>query len=154
LEQERRCWRGRRTKEWAVLKQRRRQVVEAERQITADRQLLLREKKAWEAQRRRLQAELHGLNNRIVHQREKHHELRAEVLRLERPAPEPAHPPADPAPDNPPRLTELAQLAGELADQRVLLMEQWERLARVQQRWEEQRGRVAADLEALARTLV
>jgi chromosome segregation ATPase len=47
------------------------------------------------------------------------------------------------------RLVELERLAGDLADQRLQLAEQWQRLAQAQHRWQEARDTAAAELEAL-----
>src|SRR5262249_26714918 len=51
------------------------------------------------------------------------------------------------------RLTELDRLAGELADQRQQLAEQWERLVQTQHCWQQDRDQAAAELETLARKL-
>jgi len=48
------------------------------------------------------------------------------------------------------RLRALQHLAGELADQRLQLVEQWQRLAHTQERWQQERDTAAAELEALA----
>jgi len=48
------------------------------------------------------------------------------------------------------RLHALQQLAGDLADQRLQLVEQWQRLAHTQDRWQRDRDGAAAALEALA----
>ena len=47
------------------------------------------------------------------------------------------------------RLAQLERLAGDLADQRLLLLEQWQRLVQTQQHWENDRNLTANDLEAL-----
>lgn len=47
------------------------------------------------------------------------------------------------------RVAALERLAGELADQRLYLAEQAERLARAQQQWEQERGATAAELETV-----
>lgn len=51
------------------------------------------------------------------------------------------------------RLTHLQRLAGDLADQRAQLVEQWEHLAGMQQRWEQDRGQAVAEFETAARNL-
>jgi len=69
-------------------------------------------------------------------------------------------PPAAPAksvemvPDVATSLSALERLAGELADQRLHLMEQCQRLVESQQRWHHNRDAVGAELEALGRQLV
>lgn len=52
------------------------------------------------------------------------------------------------------RMRELEKLAGELADQRRHLVEQWQRLAATQRRWERDRAEAAAELDALAARVV
>jgi hypothetical protein len=154
LERDQRLWRERRGKERAALKVRQRDVEAAERSLTDARRLLAREKIVWEAQRRTLEEELHGLNNRVVHQRQKLREKQEEARRLE----DATHPLSADAPATVSLITQssddqaaiLEKLAGELADQRALLIEQWERLARVRQSWLDERDQAATDLEALA----
>jgi chromosome segregation ATPase len=51
------------------------------------------------------------------------------------------------------RLTDLDRLAGELADQRLQLAEQWERLVQTQHRWQGDRDQAAAELETVGRKL-
>jgi len=51
------------------------------------------------------------------------------------------------------RLADLDRLAGELADQRQQLAEQWERLVRTQHSWQADRDQAAAELETLGRQL-
>jgi exonuclease SbcC len=51
------------------------------------------------------------------------------------------------------RIVDLDRLAGELAEQRLQLAEQWQRLVRGQQRWEQQRAEAARELEAMVRPL-
>ncbi len=48
------------------------------------------------------------------------------------------------------RRRELEQLAGELADQRAQITEQWQRLLSTQRDWQAERGEAAAEFEALA----
>jgi hypothetical protein len=51
------------------------------------------------------------------------------------------------------RVVDLERLASALADQRLQLAEQWQRLVRGQQRWEQQRADAARELEAMAQPL-
>jgi chromosome segregation ATPase len=51
------------------------------------------------------------------------------------------------------RVATLERIAGDLADQRLYLAEQYERLARAQQQWEQEHSSVATELEALAQRL-
>ncbi len=51
------------------------------------------------------------------------------------------------------RATALIRLAEDLADQRLLLVEQWERLARIHEGWHEERQTVQAAVEAFTRAL-
>lgn len=158
LEQDRQAWRERRAKERAALRLRRRELEQAERKLAEARRLLVREKEAWDAQRRGLEDELHGLNNRVAQQRQKLHDLRDERDRLEAPSvggdvPAPATVAADLPAEEQTRLALLGQLAGDLADQRALLVEQWERLDRVRHQWQQQHDQAADELEALARRL-
>jgi hypothetical protein len=55
--------------------------------------------------------------------------------------------------DGRPRLAAVEKLAGELADQRLYLAEQGERLAQAQQHWQQERAEVLAELELLGRRL-
>lgn len=51
------------------------------------------------------------------------------------------------------RLAHLEHLAGDLADQRAQLLEQWQKLAGLQQHWERDREQAAGELEAAAQQL-
>jgi hypothetical protein len=51
------------------------------------------------------------------------------------------------------RVTQLQDLAGALADQRLVLAEQLQRFALARQRWDESREQTVAELEALARQI-
>ncbi len=151
LEEDRRRWRERRGRETAALRGRWVKLIEGERQLARARARLVREAQVWEAQQHVLQAELQGLNSRIVHQRQK---LDEQEQALQGMAPRPADPdtpPADPALAA--RAHDLDRLAGALADQRAELVEQWERLARLHEAWQAERDEAAAGLEALARRL-
>lgn len=106
---------------------------------------------------RRLEAVLEDLQARI------HEAQAAAVLREPSPAPVEAAVPlmelpptaevAEPAEAPGPDLSELEDLTAEVADQRLSLFEQCERLARAQQLWQEQHEATAAEMEAVARRL-
>ena len=51
------------------------------------------------------------------------------------------------------RLPQLERLAGDLADQRMLLLEQWQRLVQTQHHWENERAQIVDELEKLATLL-
>lgn len=57
-------------------------------------------------------------------------------------------------PDIQPRLLELDRLTGEVADQRLQLVEQWERLTRWHLHWDNDRRQAALEIEELARRMV
>lgn len=75
---------------------------------------------------------------------------------LPAPAPEAKSEPLSPqVPENwQERFRDLDRLAGELADQRCQLVEQWQRLGLLHAHWEQDRGRATQELEELARRLV
>src|SRR4029078_8869152 len=111
-----------------------------------------------------LEKELHGLNNRIVHQRVRLQEQADEIASLEArrrellaEIPEATlieydvevlgEAGADP------RLINLEQLAVDLADQRMAMLEQYERVVQFHRCWHEDHARAAEELDALARRL-
>ena len=51
------------------------------------------------------------------------------------------------------RAADLDRVAAELADQRAELIEQWERLARVEEDWQQRRDEAVSTLQALAERL-
>ncbi|HZZ82119.1 MAG TPA: FHA domain-containing protein [Gemmataceae bacterium] len=168
LQREQEAWRRRRSQEQLVLKNQARNLEETQLRIADLRELLAQERQAWEKQQELLHKELHGVNNRIVHQRLRVQEQQAEIARLEvivaqRRAESGEAPPAStesqPLPKEIPeetmrRCVDLDRLAGELADQRVHLLEQYDRLAGIQADWQAQREQASSDLEALARRLI
>lgn len=181
LKKDQESWRKRRSLEFAALNTRRRELEETQVKITQARQLLLQDKEAWSQQHNALQAELHGLNNRIMHQRMRVQEQEEQLKQLDMkrrqraPFAGAAEPVADAnAPENAPiecevevlpddtvipgvdwqqRCADLDRMAAELADQRALLVEQYKRLAEIQGTWQDERSRAAAELEALAQRL-
>jgi chromosome segregation ATPase len=174
-------WRKRRSFELTALNARRRELEETELRVAQVRQLLVKEKDAWDRQQLVLQKELHGLNNRIVHQRARIQEQSEELARLEKQRrkqqPVQRDKPADDADvhealecavevvdeaattttsqaeDWQQRCDDLERLAGELADQRSLLVEQYARLVEIQESWQQERGHAAAELEALGQRM-
>jgi len=146
-----------------VLRQREDALADAER-VFAD------AKTDWELKRRVADQEDQGLERRIVSQRQKlteqERELEAMSSEVRSPKSEVRSPKSEVKNKEVPLLTsdighrtsddavvELARLADDLADQRLELVEHWQRLALTQQEWEEAR-KVATDLlEALARDL-
>src|SRR5262249_17218686 len=127
---------------------------------------LTQETRHWQAVRLRLQEEVRGLENRVANARRKLLEQQQEFNRPQEivhqvPSGQ-AHPVAivpTPPPPEPTeaefrsRLAMLQQLAGEVADQRLCLAEQYELLAQARQQWEQKRASLAAELEALAERL-
>jgi pSer/pThr/pTyr-binding forkhead associated (FHA) protein len=177
-------WRRRRSLEHAALKAKEHGFNETRLKIKQAHQLLLQEKHAWDRQLDFLQKELHGLNNRILHQRNCVQERTDEIARLDQTlrerkagalhgvatdlavgATENAVPECEvvvltddaavaDTGDWQRRFDGLDRLAGDLADQRVHLIEQYRRLADIQNRWQLERDYTAAELETLARRLV
>lgn len=152
LEQDQKRWRERRDREAVALRVRRLGLVEGERKLAKVRSLLLVEKQEWEAAQHTLQGELCGLNTRVLHQRLKLQEQATNPLSSKPPEPEQS---AEQTITKPTvlRAADLARVAAQLADQRVELVEQWERLARVEQTWQERRDEAINELEMLAERL-
>ena len=137
---------------------------------------LTREKTEWDSQRRNLDREVEGLDKRIRNQRHKIIQHQLEINRLDNMVclhPEEKSTALVPIVQSVPakpvghaeivnnedqtqlqsRLAELERLAGDLADQRLLLLEQWQRLVQAQHQWENERLRVIEELEKLAEHL-
>jgi pSer/pThr/pTyr-binding forkhead associated (FHA) protein len=76
-------WRRRRSQEFTVLKEMHRKAEDTQAKVEQARRLLVDEKGAWDKQLHSLQKELHGINNRIVHQRYRVQEQGAELARLD-----------------------------------------------------------------------
>jgi pSer/pThr/pTyr-binding forkhead associated (FHA) protein len=131
--------------------------------LAAARRELEEEKRRWQQARANLEKEVEGLNRRVRNQRLKMHEQGRELARLEASvralggrAPQfvPALPPeAPPGAHDGQRLAYLQQVSGDLADQRLHLLEQMERLVRTHEAWQHQREAAAAEMEAVARRL-
>ena len=175
-------WRQRRSQERAALRVRSRDLEEAEIRLVRGQKQMEQEKTDWQNRRLSLEKEAEALNTRIRNQRDKIFEQQQEIGRLDvqlrqrrqadageetRPnlpvldAKEPTQAPIvsqmAPTPTADAlwqdRLAELDRVAGELADQRQQLAEQWERLIQTQHRWQEDRDQAAAELESLGRKL-
>lgn len=179
LRQDQERWRQRRTNEFTVLKAKKREMDESYIKLREARNLLVDEKNAWANQFETLQKELLGLDRRIVNQRQTITKQDAELFRIDRllrerrkelgmtvldeaaPKPEEIAFAGDvevladgPAGEASPRFDGLSQLATELADQRVHLLEQYQQLAEIQNVWQTQRNRAADELEAMAQRLI
>jgi chromosome segregation ATPase len=128
------------------------------------------DKHSWEGRRRQLEEEIQGLETRIQNYRRRIEE-QEQQLNQHNPVrgcsePEPAVPGVAllPVVSNAAsedcldqlvgeRAAALERLAGELADQRLYLVEEFERMAQARQHWEEEHEKAIAELETLARQL-
>jgi hypothetical protein len=154
LQEDQQRWRQRRNRESMALRARRLLVAEGERKLADLRAAVLCEQQAWATQQHTLHAELHGVNNRIVNQRQllgQQDEVRR-ALAVRMPESDgPTGPPLDAALAK--RSAELDRVACELADQRAQLVEQWERLVRLHGDWEQRRDEAAGELETIGQRL-
>jgi pSer/pThr/pTyr-binding forkhead associated (FHA) protein len=139
---------------------------------------LIAEQQRWQEARLEVEKEVESLDGRVRNYRRKIFDLQEEVNQLQKQraelkkedansptvaqAAEPAAAPlampvaaiaALPVAAPATRLPALEKLAGELADQRLHLIEQGERLVRAQHAWHKHRDAVANDLEAIGRRL-
>ena len=183
LRQEQETWKASCQREQTELQQRAAAIQATEAAVAQAQRDLAYDRHQWQGTRLLLEREAAGLDARIVNQRQKIVEQQNEIQRLENilsglrssePAPstDPTAPtPVPQAPEILPprperhfincedaanlqeRLETLQRLAGELADQRWQLVEQWQRLAQTQQRWERDRDAAATDLETLSARL-
>lgn len=152
----------------------RKEIDQRESALTEVEQELNEQRQDWQEVRQELEREAEGLDMRARNQRRKIGDLQEELARLQAavgtgavPAPPPGETPlALPAPPPVPvvtaepvddgtqgRVQQLERIAGELADQRSHLAEQWERLLLVQQRWQEHYQSLVRELEAAGRHL-
>jgi chromosome segregation ATPase len=137
-----------------ALEQREQALAEAEQELAQQRE-------RWEGRRPALEKEIEGLENRIRNYRRKLPECELEAARREDRGPgiedrgsSPEVHSFDPRSSIlDPHLAPLEQLADELADQRLCLAEQAEHLLEAQERWQQERDAVAAELEATGRSL-
>jgi hypothetical protein len=141
--------------EQAERDRRTRTLADAERTLAED-------KRHWQQRREALAREVEGLETRLRNQRhrltdQEHRLAQVEAALRARPQ-EPALslPPGRPAAVAAPAPLMaapvfLGRLAGDLTDQRRHLLEQWQRLLQVEQRWQQDRNVVVAELERAAR---
>jgi hypothetical protein len=174
LRQRQEEWRQLREQQEADLATRTRALRRGEDALTDAERALGDDRHAWESQRKLAEQELVGLETRIGNHRHKLLELQAALARAES-HPDAAPPLAIPvvAVECLPiaevvearsveeahlrelesqvsrRAEMLEQVANELADQRLLLVEHWTHAAQAQQDWCDARTGAAADLEAL-----
>ncbi len=168
LHQEQARWQQKRDAEDAALQERARMLAEREQAVNIAVRELTEERRRWDRARLHLAGETEGLEARIANQRRKLLDHQTELALL------PGIPPADeitevieesidtsgspvrPLPlrhDLTSRLAALEKLSTELADQRVHLTEQCERLLMIQQRWQEHRDHAAAEMEEASRLI-
>lgn len=178
LRQAQQKWRQRRSQERAALRLRARDMEEAELGLVESQRRLEQEKTDWQNRRLALEKETESLNKRIHNQRDKVFEQQQEIGRLdavlrqrrqgekadasvpqEKQLVEATALPSAPVTSQADdalwqgRLADLDRLAGELADQRLQLAEQWQRLVQTQHRWQEDHDQAAGELEALGGNL-
>jgi len=173
LRRARQRWHKRRGNERAALRVRADDIEQAAVQLEQVRKQLRAEQESWRAARATLEVEFDGLNQRAVNQRHVLATLEEERRRLEEARqqqgaageanPAATHAPADTGNNgqvgNLPHehaaaIAELELLAGALADQRLLLVEAWEKLARLHTDWHGERQQLAAELETLGARLL
>jgi pSer/pThr/pTyr-binding forkhead associated (FHA) protein len=146
-EQEERDRRGRVLDEREVDLQRRERALAAEKEV-------------WHRAHANLEKEINGLEARVRNQRSLLQEQAQELARIETAQQgRPAEVLAAPAPSSPPAFTAeekaevpevLQRLAGDLADQRWHLLEQWQRLVAFHDHWQQERLALHAELEVVA----
>jgi hypothetical protein len=149
-------WEERRAHEQAELRRRDRELTEAEYGLTE-------QWRQWEETRQAQQAEADGLESRIRNLRRKVHEHEQEAQQrglIPSPAVAPVETAPAPLPATPSsakgereRLAALEALSGQLADQRLHLMEQAARLARAREEWRAEQAAALAQLDEAARRL-
>lgn len=164
-------WKHRKGKERAALRVRERDLEQVEGQLIQAQELFLLDKKAWDAKKQSLELELHGLERRVANQRFQILDGREALIRLgqgvfshqvearDTPRPGTAIIVANGNSDSPDaiwqrRMQELQALDAMLADQRLALVEQWQRLTLVHRHWQKEKDHAAAELEAIARKLL
>jgi chromosome segregation ATPase len=151
-------WEEGRGREGAELRRRARELAEGERELAGQWQ-------RWDETRRALEVEAEGLESRVRNLRHKVQEQEQEaqqrgLVLASAPAAtaEVASPPVRPRADlgvgERARVAELEALAGELADQRLRLLEQAARLARTHEQWRAEHAAALADLDEAARRLL
>jgi FHA domain-containing protein len=177
---EQRAWADSRRAEQAELHKQLQSLQERETLLAEVERELLDEKQQWESTRQHLEKEIEGLESRARNQRQKLIEQQEEATRLET-RPRETRATANPASAvvacgeletvPPPtlriaaeepnrledaeveRLAALERMAGDLADQRVQLAEQFARLVRIEEGWRQGHVETVTQLEAIARRL-
>lgn len=147
---EQRQWSETRARQQSELRERGQALEQRAAELARDERELARRIRQWEGKKANLEREVEGLENRVRHQRRQlqppavsHAESAPAAATV--PAPSESLPPA--APDRDRRSLALEGLAAELADQRLQVLEQFERLLRAQQGWQQDRDQVARELE-------
>ncbi len=138
LRQAQERWRTRRNQESAALQVRRTDLDESERRLATARDRLEKEIAAWNRKKIRLEEELFGLDHRILGLRLAMKNQLAQVKNSTE---------SVPPTDWTSRLGDLERISECLHDERLVLTEAWERLARIQTSWEADRDEILADLE-------
>jgi hypothetical protein len=118
-------------------------------------QALARDRRRWQDRLVHLAKEAQGLEARVANQRARLAEQAAPAAEPAGPAVADIPPPAEAGPGaaRPACPVPLRELAGQLADQRAHLLEQWRQLLEVHERWQQERALAQAELEALGRRL-
>jgi Inner membrane component of T3SS, cytoplasmic domain len=170
LRKTRREWEAQRRRSEADLKQARRELAHAQRTLAGERRTLAAQQAQALAFRTALEKESEGLENRVRNLRQKLSEHERDLTHADGNSPSfaslPSADPSAPLVLSPPLasasptgesvsgcLAQMESLAGDLADQRRYLAEQWERFLQVQQAWHEEHTRLFPDLEEAARRL-
>lgn len=169
LSEERRRFQEQQSRQQAESAARRRELEQREIDVTDAERQLADERRHWDTRRIQLEKEVEGLEVRVRNQRRKLLVQDGELRRLnearkgenasavEALLPVAVAPTENvvsaPSPDLQRRLAELDQLATELADQRLYLAEQCERLTVARKKWQQEREAAAATLEPLAQQL-
>ncbi|HEX5271286.1 MAG TPA: hypothetical protein VFW33_12390, partial [Gemmataceae bacterium] len=142
-------WENRRGHEDAELRRRARELTRGE-------QALAEQCQYWQDTRQALEAEAEGLESRVRNLRRKVQEQEAQrhdPLPSSAPTPAPAPSQAELGAKERERLAALEGLAEQLADQRLHLLEQAERLVRAEEEWRALRVEALAELDEAARRL-
>jgi hypothetical protein len=157
LRQEQEALSTQRQREQSEHQQRAQALGQSEAGVAQAQQELAGDQQRWQETRLRLEREIEGLEARAVNLRRKLQEQQSPPGSSRPTAPEPVVA-ALPRPSSGDTQLQrerdnLFRLAEDLADQRAQLVEQWERLARTQQRWEREREAATAELQGLAERL-
>jgi hypothetical protein len=157
------AWRERRAREKAELRSHVQALSQREMLLAGIERELLDDKQRWEGSLLHLTKEVGGLENRIRNQRRRMLEQREDTNRLgtspvvlQAVLPPPSEPaseassvsPARPCPTDVAEVDRLEELAGDVADQRLHLVEQYERLVWIETGWRQARTVLLAELES------